>query len=179
MSAEDIGYRAESTANWWRSKAAQFPQDTRNLQAAEELERLASQIEALEGSEVYRQVDDAEESLVAAAGASGREDVWTDFDEMWPPNFARSDFTAIMTGLNFLSGVGTCCGRRSRACPFPKPTSTEEAVNGSSVKRSSWSEVPRKPIPMSKRGPAERDGARARTLFWRMRGNCMRSWADD
>ena len=50
MSAEDIGYRAESTANWRRSKAAQFPQDTRNLQAAEELERLARQIEALEGS---------------------------------------------------------------------------------------------------------------------------------
>ena len=28
MSAEDIGYRAESTANWRRSKAAQFLQET-------------------------------------------------------------------------------------------------------------------------------------------------------
>jgi hypothetical protein len=102
MSAEDIGYRAESTANWRRWKAAQFPQDKRNLQAAEELERLARQIEALEGSEVYRQVDDAEESLVVAAGASGREDVWTDLDETVAAELRSIGFHGHYDGAQFL-----------------------------------------------------------------------------
>ena len=110
MSAEDIGYRAESTANWRRSKAAQFPQDTRNLQAAEELERLARQIEALEdrkftGKSMTRRRAFSRRQGRAAARMFGRTST-----RRWPPNFARSDFTAIMTGLNFLSGVGTCCG---------------------------------------------------------------------
>ena len=77
MSAEDIGNQAESTAEWRRSKAAQFPDDTRNLRAAEELGRLAREIETLSGSEVYRQVDEAEESLLAANAP----DVWIDINE--------------------------------------------------------------------------------------------------
>ena len=66
MSAEDIGFRVESTAKWRRSKAVQFPEDMRNLRAAEELERLAREIEALESSKVYEQINDAEESLLEA-----------------------------------------------------------------------------------------------------------------
>ena len=58
-------------------KAAQFPEDTRNLRAVEELERLAREIEALKGSDVYRQIDEAEDSLVAANAP----DVWVDINE--------------------------------------------------------------------------------------------------
>ena len=154
MSAEDIGYQAESTANWRRSKAAQFPQDARNLQAAEELERLARQIEALEGSEVYRQVDDAEESLVAAAGASGREDVWTDLDETVAAELRSIGFHGNYDGEQFLEWYRDLLWEALQGVPVPEPTSGE-VVNGSSVKRSSSSEVLRKPIPMPTRGPAE------------------------
>jgi hypothetical protein len=121
MSAEDIGYRAESTANWRRSKAAQFPQDTRNLQAAEELERLARQIEALEGSEIYRQVDDAEESLVAAAGASGRDDVWTDLDETVAAELRSIGFHGNYDGARFLEWYRDLLREALQGVPVPEP----------------------------------------------------------
>ena len=121
MSAEDIGYQAESTANWRRSKAAQFPQDARNLQAAEELERFARQIKGLEGSEVYRQVDDAEESLVAAAGASGREDVWTDLDETVAAELRSIGFHGNYDGAQFLKWYRDLLWEALQGVPVPEP----------------------------------------------------------
>ena len=53
-----IGYQVQSTAEWRREKAVQFPNDFRNLTAAEELERLAAQIEKLEGSDIHQRVAD-------------------------------------------------------------------------------------------------------------------------
>ena len=38
---EQIGYNVQGTAEWRRGKAEQFPDDARNLQAAEELECIA------------------------------------------------------------------------------------------------------------------------------------------
>ena len=54
---EHIGHQVEGTAEWRRMKAEQFPDDDRNLKAAEELERLAQEIGELEGSEIHRQID--------------------------------------------------------------------------------------------------------------------------
>jgi hypothetical protein len=45
------------TAYWRRGKAIEFPDDHRNLQAACELDRLAVEITALEGSELHKQLD--------------------------------------------------------------------------------------------------------------------------
>ena len=53
-----IGFQVESTAEWRRQKADQFPNDQRNLEAAEELERLAAEIDRLEGSEIYQRIDE-------------------------------------------------------------------------------------------------------------------------
>ena len=155
MSAEDIGYRAESTANWRRSKAHNSPRIRAICRrprswSASLVRSRRSKDRKFTGKSMTRRRALSRRQGRAAARMFGRTST-----RLWPPNFARSDFTAIMTGRNFSSGGGTCCGRRSRACPFPNPTSTEEAVNGSSVKRSSSSEVPRKPIPMPTRGPAE------------------------
>jgi hypothetical protein len=58
-----IGYQVQSTAEWRREKALQFPDDMRNLRAAEELERLAVEIEALEGSDIHRQISDVHDSI--------------------------------------------------------------------------------------------------------------------
>ena len=45
------------TAYWRRGKAIEFPDDLRNLEAARELDRLAVEIAALEGSELHAQLD--------------------------------------------------------------------------------------------------------------------------
>jgi hypothetical protein len=89
MSAEDIGYQAESTAEWRRSKAIQFPEDTRNLRAAEELERLAREIEALKGSDVYRQVDEAP-------------DVWIDINEAVSYELRKVGFHVSLDAVGLL-----------------------------------------------------------------------------
>ena len=50
-----IGYQVEATADWRRRKAEYFPDDERNSSAAKELERLAAEIDQLEGSPVQEQ----------------------------------------------------------------------------------------------------------------------------
>ena len=61
---EQIGYNVQGTAEWRRRKAEEFPDDTRNLQAAEELERIANEIETLdEGCPIHKQIEEAEEFL--------------------------------------------------------------------------------------------------------------------
>ena len=58
-----IGNDMQGTAEWRRRKAEEFPADTRNLNAAEELERLAAEIEKLEGSEIHQQICDVQERI--------------------------------------------------------------------------------------------------------------------
>jgi hypothetical protein len=48
-----------STADWRWRKAAEFPDDHRNEQAAKELERIAEEIEPLKGSEIHQQIHEA------------------------------------------------------------------------------------------------------------------------
>ena len=73
-----IGYQVQSTAAWRRDKAVQFPDDGRNLKAAEELERLAAQIERLEGSELHTLVRDTYDRFLAADDDGGG---WSGIDE--------------------------------------------------------------------------------------------------
>jgi hypothetical protein len=61
---ELIGYQVQGTADWRREKARQFPDDPRNLTAAEELDRLAEQIEQVTSSEpIQQQIADLNDSL--------------------------------------------------------------------------------------------------------------------
>jgi restriction system protein len=53
---ELVAFNAESTAHWRRQTAERFPEDDRNIPAAERLERLAAELRALEGSALHRQV---------------------------------------------------------------------------------------------------------------------------
>ena len=57
------------TAYWRREKAIEFPDDVRNLEAARELDRLAVEIAALEGSKLHVLLDklfeDEEGGLIA------------------------------------------------------------------------------------------------------------------
>lgn len=54
---EILGFRVASTAEWRRAKAEQFPDDSRNLDAAAALDRLAEEIGKLEGSDLHRRID--------------------------------------------------------------------------------------------------------------------------
>ena len=47
-----IGYQVEVIADWRRRQAEYFPRNDQNMRAAKELERLAAEIEQLEGSSV-------------------------------------------------------------------------------------------------------------------------------
>jgi hypothetical protein len=60
---ETIGNQVEWTAEWRRQKAAQFPNDRRNLQAAEELERLSREIDRLKDSDIEREISEATDSI--------------------------------------------------------------------------------------------------------------------
>ena len=68
---ELIGYQVQNSAQWRRNKAEQFPDDPRNLRAAEELERLAAQIEKLEDSEVHKRVHDITDRFTAVDDGDG------------------------------------------------------------------------------------------------------------
>ncbi len=68
---ELIGYQVQNSAHWRRDKAEQFPDDIRNLRAAEELERLAEQIEQLENSELHKWVRDIADRVTAADNGDG------------------------------------------------------------------------------------------------------------
>ena len=64
---EMIGYQVESTAEWRRRKAEQFPDDSRNMVAAEELKKLAAQIDQIgELEPIHHQITELHERLVAA-----------------------------------------------------------------------------------------------------------------
>src|SRR5260370_5677371 len=53
---EIIGFNIEGTAEWRRRKAEEFPDDRRNLQAAEELDKLAAEVEQLDGSDIHQRI---------------------------------------------------------------------------------------------------------------------------
>ena len=50
-----IGYQLEATGDWRRRQAEYFPHDDRYARAAKELERLAAEVDQLEGSSVHEQ----------------------------------------------------------------------------------------------------------------------------
>ena len=74
---EMIGHQVRGTAEWRRQKAEQFREDPRNIRAAEELEHLAAEIDALNGSEIERQLRDAHDSI----NKVGDWDQWINLDK--------------------------------------------------------------------------------------------------
>lgn len=74
---EMVGYQVQGTAEWRRQKAEQFPDDRRNLRAADELERLAREIDALHDSEIERQIGAAHDSVTEVDDGG----LWTDLNE--------------------------------------------------------------------------------------------------
>jgi hypothetical protein len=63
------------------AQGRRVPADNRNLRAAEELERLAAQIDKLEGSDIHKQISEAQDSINRACEANNGWDAWTDVSE--------------------------------------------------------------------------------------------------
>jgi hypothetical protein len=57
MEISQIVEELECQAEWRRGKADEFPDDERNLEAAEDLERLAKEISGLEKSDIAQRLD--------------------------------------------------------------------------------------------------------------------------
>ena len=111
-----LGWRADGTLTtthprhsrrsrtWRRRKAEEFPEDTRNLKAAEELERLAAEIETLEHSEIHQQICDMQERIDRMMTAIFGFGLWSVRPN--PRHFARSGFTSATTpDCNFSNGT--------------------------------------------------------------------------
>lgn len=54
---ETLMYQVSSTAEWRRTKAEQFPNDSRNEEAAALLDRLSEEIDKLDGTEIESRID--------------------------------------------------------------------------------------------------------------------------
>lgn len=54
---EIVGVEVENTAEWRREKAEEFPNDNRNLEAAERLDRLVRELDELQKSDLSRRIE--------------------------------------------------------------------------------------------------------------------------
>ena len=83
MASLEIVEKVEGTAEWRRMKADQFPDDARrNIEAAEELERLAREIHAFDDAEIERQINDAEDRITSHEEATENYGtLWVDINE--------------------------------------------------------------------------------------------------
>jgi hypothetical protein len=90
----------QSTADWRREKAKQFPDDTRNLTAAEELDTLATEISSLEDSEIHRQIADLTDRLYG--GDNNSLDFIEGLNEAVSAELRSVGFHRSYTGLKFL-----------------------------------------------------------------------------
>jgi hypothetical protein len=88
---EIIGFQIESTAEWRRLKAKDFPDDLRNLRAAEELDRLAMEVAQLEGSDIHQRICKLIENYQDP-------DIWSELNE---------DVSAALRGVGFHGGFDT------------------------------------------------------------------------
>jgi len=95
----EIGYQVGSTAEWRRRKAEEFPDDRRNLVAAEELERLAAEIDRIGESEpIHQQISKLHDSLTSDALGDHGTDSWIRISE---------DVSEALRDVGFRSGFET------------------------------------------------------------------------
>jgi hypothetical protein len=91
---EKIGYQVQNTAEWRREKAEPFPDDKRNLEAAKELDRLATQTRRLKARSFIGR------SMKPTTASTGfrttiHPTVGRTSERRFPQNSAQSVFTAV------------------------------------------------------------------------------------
>ena len=136
---ELIGYNVQNTAEWRRCKAEQFPDDTRNLEAAEELERIANEIEALdEGCPIHKQIGEAEEFLNNTIEAcDGDPAPWGEIGESVSGVLRAVGFYSSHSGISLLEWYRDFLREKAQECldeAVPAPDLAEQVENDPAVK---------------------------------------------
>ena len=132
---EMIGYDVSGTAEWRRRKAAEFPDDARNIRAAEELERLAKDIDALaDGSEIEKQISSAQDNLDNVTDG----DAWVEITETVSEELRSIGFhEPADTAINFLNWYRDLLIERLHELieeAVPSPNLDEQIENDPAVK---------------------------------------------
>jgi hypothetical protein len=105
-----IGYQVEVIADWRRRQVEYFPRNDQNMRAAKELERLAAEIEQLEGSSVHDQIRLATDRL--------KNDDWFAMSESVYAELRSVGFDSTYeSGLRFLEWY--CDRLRGRSAALP------------------------------------------------------------
>ena len=105
-----IGYQVEVTADWRRRQAEYFADDDRNARAAKELERLAAEVDQLEGSSIHEQIRLATDRL--------KNEDWFAMSESVYAELRSVGFDSTYeTGLRFLEWYYDRLRGRSAALP--------------------------------------------------------------
>jgi hypothetical protein len=128
--AEGIAY----TAEWRRRKAEEFPADTRNLNAAAELERLAAEIEKLEDSEIHQQICDVQKRI----NRIDEGDLWMEVSQAESEELRSIGFhVSYDTGLQFLEWYRDMLEEKLQEClekAVPAPDLGEQVAKDPAVK---------------------------------------------
>jgi hypothetical protein len=138
MSAEsilEIHLDVEGTAEWRWRKAAEFPKDTRNEFAAKELEKIANEIKALEGSETLKQIDSQIDEAVETLNNLGAD--WTDVSKEVSDELRTVGFHNDHSGLSFLEWYRDRLLEKVQDCldeAVPQPDLNEQVENEPAVK---------------------------------------------
>ena len=90
----------ESTAEWRRSKAEQYPNDRRNSQASDLLDRLASEVRALDGTALQKRLNKKAEKCSNKV----RYD-WTVFSEKSSDYRRQIGFWEFPDGKDYLAAL--------------------------------------------------------------------------
>jgi hypothetical protein len=129
-----IGYNVQDSAEWRRRKAEEFPADTRNQEAAEELERLSLEIEKLEGSEIHQQICSLQERI----SRLDDDDFWTAVSEAESEELRSIGFhVSFDTGLQFLEWYRDLLEEKLQDRldeAIPVPDLNEQVANDPAVK---------------------------------------------
>jgi len=131
-----IGYEVQGAAAWRRRKAEEFPDDVRNVRAAEELERLAAEIEALEGSDIHEQIAKAQDGINQICDGNG--DVWADISATLSAELRSIGFHGSYdTGRGVLEWYCDLLGQKLYELieeAVPTPDLDEQVANDPAVK---------------------------------------------
>jgi hypothetical protein len=104
-----ISYRVEATADWRRRQAEYFPHDDRNARAAKELERLAAEVDQLEGSSVHEQIRLATDRL--------KNEDWFAVSKSVYAELRSVGFDSTYeNGLRSWNGIAIGCGEDAPRC---------------------------------------------------------------
>lgn len=128
-----IGDQVESTAEWRRQKAEQFPDDQRNVRAARELEQLAAEISRVGESElIHQQIVELHEKIDATDDC---DDAWFKITETISEELRSIGFhSGYASGLELLEWYRDILQDRLDEILDPEPDLNEWVENDPAVK---------------------------------------------